>query len=174
MNGPELRVDITVDPSVADEVPGDCTDAAITAAVRVAAASQGFHRGEIGVRLTGDDEIHRINARHLGHDYPTDVISFGYDAESPRLEGELVLSVQTASANAAEWGRFVTEEILLYVVHGTLHIAGLDDADPDSIARMRFHETSVMRDLAALGFHPVAEVLGRRPAGSSHGGGSVL
>ncbi len=142
-----LEVEIAVDESVADEVPPDCTIAAITAAVRAAAATQGFHIGEIGIRLTDDRSIHAINQAHLDHDYPTDVISFGYEACRPRLEGEMIVSVQTAASNAMELDQPTTREILLYVVHGTLHIAGLNDRDEASAAAMRSAEAAALDQL---------------------------
>ena len=112
-----------------------------------AAASQGFTSGIIGVLITDDETIHQINREHLDHDYPTDVISFAYSKQSPRIEGELVASLDTAKREAAalEWS--VLSELLLYVVHGSLHICGLEDSTDEQRIQMRHAEQRVLSEL---------------------------
>ncbi|QDV44159.1 Endoribonuclease YbeY [Stieleria neptunia] len=122
-------------------------DDRMTDAVRAAAALRGFRRGQIGVRITDDVTIHEINARHLSHDYPTDVISFPYSDDPDRIEGELVASVETAQQNAAEVGWEIANEVLLYVIHGVLHIGGMDDSEADERAMMRRAEREVLSHL---------------------------
>ncbi|MFG0261461.1 MAG: rRNA maturation RNAse YbeY, partial [Novipirellula sp. JB048] len=80
--GPSLSIEIVTD----DPLPEPGWLEQIRMAVIRAAAVRGFWRGEIGVRVSDDAEIRQINARHLGHDYETDVISFAYAAESPGTE----------------------------------------------------------------------------------------
>ena len=121
-------------------------------AVATAAGLRGFDCGELGVRVTNDAGIHVINREHLGHDYPTDVISFCYGCEPPRVEGELVISVDTARERADELGWSIESELILYVVHGTLHITGMDDHDPSDRAAMRRSEQLVM---TKLGIHEI-------------------
>ncbi len=142
-NRPSLEVEINVDPKFSNDVDED----SIRAAVIAAAQHRGFHTGEIGVRVTDDSTIRQINMRHLDHDYETDVISFAYTADSPRIEGELVVSIETARDRAAEIHWNATHELLLYVVHGTLHIAGMDDHDDEDRAAMRAAERDVMTEL---------------------------
>ena len=113
-------------------------------ACTTATSLRGFHQGEIGIRVTTDVAIHQINRDHLGHDYPTDVISFPYAANEPHIEGELVVSVDTAAERANELGWTVDHELLLYVVHGTLHITGMDDHEPQDRLAMRRAEREVM------------------------------
>ncbi|EMI15819.1 protein belonging to Uncharacterized protein family UPF0054 [Rhodopirellula maiorica SM1] len=119
----------------------------IRSAVTHASAFRGYSHGEIGVRVTNDAEIRQINARHLDHDYETDVISFAYADEPPTLEGELVVSLETAQRVADRVGWSVENELLLYVVHGTLHIAGMDDLEDDVRQAMRDAECQVMQSL---------------------------
>lgn len=134
--------------------------ATIRRAVRVAAALPGFRRGRIGVMLSDDATIRRIHRQHLQRDSATDVISFAYQRRGARVEGELVVSMQTAAAQAALLGWSPLSELLLYVVHGTLHICGLDDIQPQDRRAMRLAE---QRALARLGiadarrFSPDAE-----------------
>lgn len=116
-------------------------------AVVAAAEYRDCRSGELGIRVTDDSRIHRINRDHLHHDYPTDVISFGYALDPPRVEGELVVSVETARREAARLGWQPAAELSLYVVHGVLHIAGMDDAAPDERSEMRRAERAVLHRL---------------------------
>ncbi|TWU04610.1 rRNA maturation RNase YbeY [Stieleria varia] len=157
--GSELTVEIRHDSQIAPL----CDDQRIKTAVQVAAASRGFTKGDIGVRLTSDATIREINAQFLQHDYATDVISFGYEAESEYLSGELVVSVDTAARVSATMGQSTIAsdgadwppdaELILYIVHGVLHITGMDDQDPESRSEMRRSELSV---LTQLGLNHVA------------------
>ncbi len=135
------------------------SDDRIADAVQAAAALRGFRRGQIGVRITDDVTIHEINARHLSHDYPTDVISFPYSDDPDDIEGELVASVETAQENASEVGWEIANEVLLYVIHGVLHIGGMDDHEADERAMMRRAEREV---LSRLGIQSPAVVEGDR------------
>jgi probable rRNA maturation factor len=159
-----LQVEIIVDSHL--KLPVDRQR--VVAAVREAAQSQGFHRGSVGVRVCDDQTIHELNRKHIGHDYPTDVISFGYQQQQHYLEGELVVSLDTASQRAGELGWPVASELLLYVVHGVLHIAGMDDLQPHDRRQMRKAEQQVLGRLGiadAASFdadRPVAAATGRR------------
>lgn len=97
--------------------------------------------------ITDDETIHEINRRHLDHDYPTDVISFTYDRSGSMVEGELVVSLCTARRSAAELGWDWRHELLLYVVHGTLHICGLEDSSAVERVEMRSQEQAVLQRL---------------------------
>jgi probable rRNA maturation factor len=138
-----IEVELTVDENI--KMPLDVGD--MEAAVRAAAARQGYLEGMIGVRITNDASIRQLNAQHLGHDYATDVISFGYEADSPRVDGELVASVDTAMQKAAEIQWPFRHELLLYIVHGVLHICGMDDYEEIDRAAMRKAEQDVFLEL---------------------------
>ena len=117
-------------------------------AVRAAAAHRDCHRGSIGVAVVDDAAIQMLNRRHLQHDYPTDVISFSYELQPPWVDGELVVSWQTAQREAVAAGWQAADELILYVVHGTLHITGMDDARDDQRQAMRQAERIVLSQLA--------------------------
>ncbi|TWU48041.1 rRNA maturation RNase YbeY [Rubripirellula reticaptiva] len=139
----KIEVEVNVDPQISVAI----NQPLMIRAIATAAAARGFTAGQIGVRVTDDPAIREINAKHLGHDYATDVISFGYEADSPYVEGELVVSIDTAISRAAELGWPAESELILYVVHGTLHICGMDDHDDDDRQAMRTFETEVMTRL---------------------------
>ena len=119
----------------------------IRAAVIAAASARGFHCGSLGVLVTDDQTIHQINRDHLAHDYPTDVISFAYSQQRPEVEGELVVSWDTAQREAADLGWPAINELLLYVVHGVLHVCGMDDQAPEARADMRRAERQVLSSI---------------------------
>ena len=139
----EIEVELIVD----EDIAVDIDTARVQQAVQLACESRGFLEGTIGVRIATDASIRTLNAKHLGHDYATDVISFGYVAKEPEIEGELIVSIDTAIRQAAAIGWSADHELLLYIVHGTLHITGMDDHDDDDRAAMRAAEATVMTGL---------------------------
>ncbi|MDO4574609.1 MAG: rRNA maturation RNase YbeY [Planctomycetia bacterium] len=102
---------------------------------------------EISVALVDDPAIHEINRQFLQHDCPTDVISFPLSDSPKRLEGEIVVSTDTALRESKKIGRGWTPEceVLLYIIHGTLHLTGLDDHTLKDLAEMRQGEVDCLR-----------------------------
>ncbi len=100
----------------------------------------GFTAGSLSIALVDDPTIHELNGRYLGHDCPTDVLSFVLERDSERLEAEVIASYQTAARVAAEFGWTASDELLLYAVHGTLHAVGYDDTTDETRAAMRAAE----------------------------------
>ncbi len=142
-NSVSLQIELLIDSTLSAPIDGD----ALAAAARLAAKFGTFDQGEIGIRVTDDPTIRQVNRQHLQHDYPTDVISFAYVADSPRIEGELILSFDTAYRRAAELGWDVRHELILYTVHGVLHLSGMDDRQPEERAEMRAAERAIMLKL---------------------------
>lgn len=77
------------------------------------------------VLLTRDAELQRLNREFLAHDYPTDVLSFPSGARDGML-GELAISVDRAVEQAAEHGHDVDTELRILMLHGVLHLTGMD------------------------------------------------
>ncbi|MCO6042351.1 rRNA maturation RNase YbeY [Aeoliella sp. ICT_H6.2] len=116
-------------------------------ACRRIVAGAGHSQAALSVTLVEDDEMHELNRQHLDHDYPTDVLSFPLSEPGQPLEGEIIASTGTATSNAQEYGNRPEEELLLYVVHGTLHLVGLDDKTADAAKKMRAAEAYWLTDL---------------------------
>jgi probable rRNA maturation factor len=117
----------------------------LLALVRRTLAAQATERASVSIALVGDATIAEVNERHLGHEGPTDVITFplsGPDEEV--LAGELVVSVETAARMAAEAGVEGRAELALYVVHGLLHLCGHDDRTEAGAAEMRRLEAEAL------------------------------
>lgn len=108
---------------------------------------------EVSIGIVDDPTIHQLNREHLDHDWPTDVISFIFesDEETGRIEGEIVASCDTARRLAPAAGWRAEDELLLYIVHGLLHLAGLDDIEPEDAHEMRAAERDCMLALGVAG-----------------------
>lgn len=99
----------------------------------------------ISLAVVDDRTIHELNRRYLDHDWPTDVLSFALDERDGHLEGEIILSAETAAAEAAEFGWPAAAEQLMYVIHGALHLVGYGDKTPDEALAMRIAEGKHLR-----------------------------
>lgn len=110
-------------------------------AVRNVLSDAGYEQGEISVAIVDDPTIHELNRKYLNHDYPTDVLSFLLSDEGDEsIEGEVIVSADTAASMAEQYSWSADDELLLYVIHGTLHIAGYDDLEPELQQEMREQE----------------------------------
>ena len=113
--------------------------------VRMVLAAQHRLRASISIALVDNPTIHAINQAHLGHDWPTDVITFPLaDPDEPVLAGELVVSTEMACISAREFGVEPAAELALYVVHGLLHLCGFDDHDESARRTMRQREDELL------------------------------
>lgn len=85
--------------------------------------------------ITDDRELRRLNREFLQNDYPTDVLSFPSEAQEGDL-GEIAISSGRAAAQAAEFGHSLTEEIQILILHGVLHLIGMDhESDAGEMSR---------------------------------------
>ena len=103
-----------------------------------------FVSASISLAIVDDSTIHQLNRQYLEHDYPTDVLSFPLEDDGIQLTGELIVSTDTAQRNAAEYGWSAVNELLLYVVHGALHLVGYRDKQPQEAAEMRQAERTYL------------------------------
>ncbi len=90
------------------------------------------------IAVVDDPSIRQLNQQYLQHDYETDVLSFPLsEPNATVLEGDIIVSIDTARRVAQEYGCSLEQELLLYVIHGSLHLVGFDDATEDQAADMR-------------------------------------
>ncbi len=104
-----------------------------------------LREADVSLAIVDDPTIHRINREFLQHDYPTDVLSFLLERSADRLEGEVIASADTAIGSAARYGWAPADELLLYVIHGTLHLVGYDDLAPEPQVTMRERERDYLK-----------------------------
>ena len=109
----------------------------------------GIRSGKINVILVDSDTIQQYNRDFLQHDTPTDTISFPLEDRRSEgsLEGEVLACTEVAKSRAAEFSWTAEEELLLYVVHGMLHLVGFDDATPEQQTAMQEKERSYLATL---------------------------
>ena len=101
----------------------------VTAWIKAVAASYGRTVGEIGYLFVDDEKILEVNNEYLGHNYYTDIITFDYD-EGDVINGDMVISLDTVRTNAEQFGKEYDEELYRVIIHGILHLCGIDDKGP--------------------------------------------
>jgi probable rRNA maturation factor len=99
----------------------------------------------VSIALVDDSTIHTLNRQYLQHDYATDVLSFVLEETPDLLEGEIIVSGDTAAAQAGEYDCTPAEELLLYVIHGILHLVGFDDQTTQAREEMRCAEAVYLK-----------------------------
>ena len=100
-----------------------------TAWIKAVAQSYGKKVGEVGYMFVNDEKILEINNEYLGHDYYTDVITFDYD-EGDVVNGDIVISLDTVRTNAELFDKAFEDELYRVIIHGILHLCGLNDKGP--------------------------------------------
>ena len=100
-----------------------------TAWIKAVAATYGKRVGDIGYMFVDDEKILEVNREYLGHDYYTDIITFDYCEENV-LNGDLVISLDTVKSNAELFKKDYDEELHRVIIHGILHLCGINDKGP--------------------------------------------
>lgn len=94
--------------------------------IKKVAAAHGRKVGEIGYLFCDDEKILEVNREFLQHDYYTDIITFDYD-EGDVINGDLVISLDTIRTNAELFNKSYEEELNRVIIHGILHLCGIND-----------------------------------------------
>lgn len=100
-----------------------------TAWVKAVAASYGKKVGEVAYIFVDDEKILEVNRQYLQHDYYTDIITFDY-TEGDVISGDLFISLDTVRTNAEQVGAPYGQELDRVIIHGILHLCGIDDKGP--------------------------------------------
>lgn len=111
--------------------------------VRQVAASYGRRVGEIGYLFCDDEKILEVNREYLSHDYYTDIITFDY-TEGDVINGDLVISLDTVRSNAELFGKAYDDELLRVIIHGILHLCGINDKGPGERELMEAAENKAL------------------------------
>jgi probable rRNA maturation factor len=116
--------------------------------------SIGQGRSELSIALVGDAEIAALNGRWRGRPSATDVLSFSllegdFADHRAGLLGDVVISVETAAAQAAERHRSLDEVVARLLIHGVLHLVGHDHEEAQEARRMRAEERRIWRRLGS-------------------------
>ena len=116
--------------------------------VKRVAEKYGKKLGEIAYIFCDDEEILRVNKEYLQHDYFTDIITFDY-SEGDRISGDLFISLDTVRTNAEKFGTPYEEELRRVVIHGILHLCGINDKGPGEREIMEKSENEALSLLNA-------------------------
>ena len=110
------------------------------------AADHGKKIGNLNYLFCDDEEILRVNREFLQHDYFTDIITFDYSYKD-KVSGDLFISVDTVKSNAEELHIPYKTELLRVIVHGLLHLCGINDKGPGEREIMESHEDEALQKI---------------------------
>jgi probable rRNA maturation factor len=154
--------------------------------VRKTLADDGVNSATISIAIVDDPTIAVLNEQYLGHEGPTDVLSFLLECDSTpdesesndspqktnasvnadkrhgfgkRIEGEIIISAETARQSAAEYDWKPEAELVLYLVHGLLHLCGYDDLEESDRKEMRQREVEAFSHLGLVPHYNESETL---------------
>jgi probable rRNA maturation factor len=134
-----LRIDVAL-----DHEPFAVDAERLREAVRRVLSDHGKKKGSVSLAVVDDATIHEVNRRFLNHDEPTDVVTFVLEEGEGNIDGEIVLGADVAARVAAELHVAPADELLLYVIHGALHLVGYDDLSSEPRAEMRRQERAYL------------------------------
>lgn len=97
--------------------------------VKAVAQAHGRTVGDIAYIFVDDERILDVNRQYLQHDYYTDIITFDYD-EGDSINGDLFISLDTVRTNAEGLGQTYQRELHRVIIHGILHLCGINDKGP--------------------------------------------
>lgn len=117
--------------------------------VRAVAASYGKRVGEVAYVFCNDDKILEVNRQYLKHDYFTDIITFDY-CEGDMLSGDLFISLDTVRINAELFHKTYDDELHRVIIHGILHLVGINDKGPGEREIMEAAENKALDLLQKL------------------------
>jgi len=114
-----------------------------TSWIKAVAAMHDRKVGEIGYMFVSDEKILEVNNQYLGHDYYTDIITFDY-CEGDILNGDIVISLDTVRTNAEKFGKTYEDELKRVIIHGVLHLCGINDKGPGEREIMEDNENKAL------------------------------
>lgn len=142
---PGVEVDVAVDLPAADR---EGLVAEMQRVLRGACEMLGESRARLGVVIIDDEQMTTLHDQFMQIPETTDVLTFDLRAEADEpVEGELYLCHDEARRRAAQLAHPVEKELLLYAVHGLLHLVGYDDHDPEQWKRMHAEEDRLLERL---------------------------
>ena len=111
--------------------------------VKQVAAYYGKKVGEIAYIFCSDEKILEVNRQYLEHDYYTDIITFDY-TEGNRISGDLFISLDTVRTNAEQFDQAYERELHRVIIHGILHLCGINDKGPGEREIMEAEENKAL------------------------------
>ncbi|MBR5914357.1 MAG: rRNA maturation RNase YbeY [Selenomonadaceae bacterium] len=127
----------------------------IIRAAKVIGELYGVENSELSITLTDDEHIHELNKNFRGIDKPTDVLSFAFresdepEILNPQVEilGDIIISLERAKIQAADFGHSYLREVIFLTVHGILHLLGYDHIEEEDRIEMEREQDYIMTTL---------------------------
>ncbi|BDE81144.1 rRNA maturation RNase YbeY [Porphyromonas somerae] len=120
----------------------------VNAWIKDVAEEYGYEVGDITYQFCDNERILEINQKYLNHDYYTDIITFDQTRDG-LLFADIVISVEMVTSNAEEYGEPFRREFLRVLIHGVLHLCGVDDQTEEQAKEMRQAEENALAMLPA-------------------------
>lgn len=117
--------------------------------IKLASSLHGKRVGEISYIFCDDNKILEVNRQFLQHDFFTDIITFDY-TEGDRIGGDIFISLDTVRSNAEKFSQAYDTELLRVIIHGILHLCGINDKEPGEREVMERHENEALALLEQL------------------------
>ena len=111
--------------------------------IKQVASGFGKKVGDVSYIFCNDEKILEVNNQYLQHDYYTDIITFDY-TEGDKIGGDIFVSVDTVKSNADQYGEPFDRELDRVIIHGILHLCGVDDQSPEQRANMIDNENKAL------------------------------
>lgn len=111
--------------------------------IKVVAGTYGKKTGDISYIFCSDEKILEVNRQYLQHDYYTDIITFDYTSGN-KISGDLFISLDTVKTNAEKFETAYNEELHRTIIHGILHLCGINDKGPGEREIMEENENKAL------------------------------
>ena len=118
--------------------------------IEIVAKKHNREIGEISYLFCNDEKILKVNQEYLNHDFYTDIITFNY-SEGNMISGDIIISLQTVESNSQMYKTDYNEELHRVIIHGILHLCGLNDLTEEEENAMRDAEDSALEMLFPKG-----------------------
>ena len=112
--------------------------------IKEVALAHGYKVGEIGYLFCNDEKLLEVNNEFLNHDYYTDIITFDY-TEGKEINGDIIISLDTVKSNAEKYRKDYNEELHRVIIHGILHLCGINDKGPGEREIMEKEENKALQ-----------------------------
>ncbi len=122
----------------------------LKSAIQKVLLAEGVRHANLEIALVNDSAIRRVHNRFLQLDSPTDVLTFPLQEPGEPIAGAIVISAETAAREGPRHGLEPKIEILLYAIHGILHLCGYDDHFASDVRCMRRRQKTLLRQVSAL------------------------
>lgn len=115
----------------------------ITRWIESVADAHGYSVGRLSYLFVDDQTMLEANRKHLGHDYFTDIITFDYSNRN-KIGGDIIISLDTVASNAEALGQSFNCELHRVIIHGVLHLVGINDKAPGEREVMETEENKAL------------------------------